>query len=260
MKSTKQEAKFFSIAEKFCFEFDDEGKYSFDRYDLELDTIIEKFQAEIIENCTNLSEKEREFYLNRLKNRLHPIGLDYYFIEKKDGQFIEMDDGTLSVEKGKEIEYEQLIPFGIRIENKGVFYTIEPEEAKQYFAMLKQYKRILLRLITEITKDRNKPEQVNLADHSKLLEALNKYITGINANEFAKIIETHSFTPGTPKAIWKGKAVDAHNFAVFIGMKLPDWNKCFSLLEGKKLTHGNKDSNQLKDQPIIKILQTHLNK
>lgn len=240
MKNTKQEAKFFSIAEAIYLNFDDQ--FDFEKIDIELSFIVEKFQTEIIENCTNLSEKEREFYLNRLKNRLHPIGLDYYFIEKKDGQFIEKDDGTLSVEKGKEIEYEQLI---------------EINGMKQFRLLLKRYQRILLRLITEITTDRNKPEPERLADHSKLLKALKEYITGINSNEFTNIIEHHSTTPGTPPARWIGKPVDAYRFATFIKMKIPDFNKCFSLSKDRELKHSDKNDS---DAPIIEILKTHLSK
>lgn len=265
MKNTKQEAKFFSIAEKFCFEFDDDGKYSFDRYDLELGEIIEKFQAEIIENCTNLLKPERDYYLNRLKTRLHPIGLEYFFIEKRDGQFVENENGTLTVAKGQEFEHEQLIPFGIRIENKGAFYTIEPEEAKQYFAMLKHYKRILLRLITEITTELNEPEPESLPDHSALFAALNKYITGISSTEFTNIIETHSITPGTQRAIWKEKPVDAHRFATFIGIKVSLWNKCFTGVKDKKgnlrpLKDSDKEKKEWKGAPINEILKAHLNK
>lgn len=259
MSNTKQEGKFFSIAEKLCFEFDDNGKYSFERYDYELSHIIENFKDEIIKNCTKLSQNEREFYLNRLKNRLHPIGLDYYFIEKKNGQFIENDDGTLSVEKGKEIEYEQLIPLSQSFEYKGVLYTIEPEQAKQYYSMLRHYKRILLRLITEITTDRNKPEPERLADHSKLLEALNEHITGINTNEFTNIIERQLITPGTPPARWIGEKVDACYFCDHLNITHRVWNKLFYFPDGKKIHTKYKDKLE-KGSPIIEILKTHLSK
>lgn len=242
MKNTKQEAKFFSIAEAIYLNFDDQ--FDFEKIDIELSFIVEKFQTEIIENCTNLSEKEREFYLNRLKNRLHPIGLDYYFIEKKDGQFIEKDDGTLSVEKGKEIEYEQLI---------------EINGMKQFRLLLKRYQRILLRLITEITTDRNKPEPERLADHSTLLVALNKYITGINANEFTNIIEHHSMTPGTPQARWIGEKVDASYFCDLLNMTNKEWNKLFCFPDGKRIHSKNKDKLD-KGSPIIEILKSHLSK
>jgi hypothetical protein len=98
-------------------------------------------------------------------------------------------------------------------------------------------------------------------DHSKLLTALNKYISGINADEFTNIIEHHSMTPGTPKASWiSRKKVDAHNFATFINMTIPEFRKCFSFPDGKTLTHGHKDRNNLKDQPIIKILKEYISK
>ena len=99
-------------------------------------------------------------------------------------------------------------------------------------------------------------------DYSDLLNALSKYITGIRSIEFTNIIEHHSLlNENTPKASWIScKKVDAHNFATFINMTMPEFKKCFSFPDGKKLTAGYKDRNNLKDQPIIKILKAHLNK
>lgn len=97
----------------------------------------------------------------------------------------------------------------------------------------------------------------NEIDHSKLLDALSKYISGIRAVEFTNIIEHHSLTQGTPKAIWKGIPADAHRFATFLEMKLPAFNKCFSLSIGRKLKHNDKNET---NSPIIAILEAHKKK
>ena len=108
-----------------------------------------------------------------------------------------------------------------------------------------------------------KPE--SLPDHSQLMAALGKYITGINAKEFTNIINNHSITTGTPRAEWIGKPVDAHRFATFIGMKVTTWNKCFTDLKDRSgnprpLKDGDKEKKEWKDAPINEILRNHLNK
>ena len=75
MIKTQFEADFFRIAEKFHFEFDDDGNHSFDRIEIELFNITEKFQEEIIENCTSLNTDDRIFYIERIINRLDKIPL-----------------------------------------------------------------------------------------------------------------------------------------------------------------------------------------
>lgn len=112
-------------------------------------------------------------------------------------------------------------------------------------------------IITSSAKD-------NEIDYTELLKALSKYLSGINVVEFTNIIEDHSITAGTPKANWIGKPVDAHRFATFIDMKLPDFNKCFEGIKTKdgkarKLKHGDKERDEI-GSPIIEILNTHLNK
>lgn len=97
-------------------------------------------------------------------------------------------------------------------------------------------------------------------DYSELLKELSDYIDGINELEFNNIIIHHSLSPGTPKAKWKTKRVDAHNFATIIGMTIPQFNNCFSFYDGKKLQHNYKDRNDLKDQPIVKILRQYFDK
>jgi len=64
-------------------------------------------------------------------------------------------------------------------------------------------------------------------------------------------------TPGTHKASWIGKTVDAHRFATYLEMSLPDFNKCFSLKDGKKLMHKNKDKNE-KSSDLVNTLQKHI--
>lgn len=97
-------------------------------------------------------------------------------------------------------------------------------------------------------------------DYSELLKELHDYIDGINVTEFNNIINYHLLTPGTPPAKWRTKRVDAHNFATIIGMTIPQFNNCFSFSDGKKLQHNYKDRNDLKDQPIVKILRQYFDK
>ena len=101
-------------------------------------------------------------------------------------------------------------------------------------------------------------ESKETTDHSILLKALSKYISGINSIGFTSIIEHHSLPKdGTPRANWIGKPADAHRFATFLEMKLPDFNKCFSLSTGKQLRHNDKNET---DSPIIAILKDHFKK
>lgn len=97
----------------------------------------------------------------------------------------------------------------------------------------------------------------NTVDYSEHLNALSKYISGINVVEFTNIIEQHSLTIGTPKARWEGLPADAHRFATFFKMKLPAFNKCFSLSIGRKLRHNDKNETI---SPINAILKAHFNK
>jgi len=108
---------------------------------------------------------------------------------------------------------------------------------------------------SEIIEHKAKPTPV----YSVLLIELSKYMTGINANEFKNIIENHTLTPGTPKAVWIGKPVDAYRFVTFIKMDLPTFNKYFSLPNGRKLRHNDRDKLD-KGSPIIDILKAHLQK
>lgn len=98
----------------------------------------------------------------------------------------------------------------------------------------------------------------NMIDHSKLLYALSEYISGINAVGFSHIIEHHSLIDDrTQKEIWKGKPADAHRFATFLDMKLPAFNKCFSLSIGRELKHNDKNETF---SPITAILKDYFKK
>lgn len=72
-------------------------------------------------------------------------------------------------------------------------------------------------------------------DHSVLLSALSKYITGINPSEFSNIIELHSLTPDTPKAKWNGIPADAARFADHLNMGFANFSKLFELKDIPKL-------------------------
>jgi hypothetical protein len=90
-------------------------------------------------------------------------------------------------------------------------------------------------------------EQQMAINYSDLLNALSKYIAGVNPAEFANIIKYHSLTPGTPKARWIGKPVDAHRFATIAKMKIPVFNKCFSFSNERKLKHNDRDKSGIED-------------
>lgn len=96
-------------------------------------------------------------------------------------------------------------------------------------------------------------------DHSALLKSLSKFISGINNVEFNFFMKHHSLLPGTPKAMWEGKKADAHRFATYIDISLPDFNKCFLFSNGGKLRHNDKDI-QGKGSQITDILKAYFNK
>lgn len=105
---------------------------------------------------------------------------------------------------------------------------------------------------------RTDQEPKAITDHSLLFKALSMYIDGIHAAGFSHIIEHHSLPKdGTPKAIWKGIPADAHRFATFFKMKVPAFNKCFSLSIGRELRHNDKNET---DSPIIAILKDYFKK
>lgn len=116
----------------------------------------------------------------------------------------------------------------------------------------------------DILKTDNIPENIKnqadadkLPDYSDLLESLKKYIDGISAPEFSKIIKYHSLTPDTPKAKWIGNRADAHRFAAQFKMSIPDWNNCFQLKNGQKLKHNDRNDS---DSAITKIFQQYFSK
>jgi hypothetical protein len=63
-------------------------------------------------------------------------------------------------------------------------------------------------------------------------------------------------SPGTPKAIWERKKVEACSFATKINMTIPDFNDCFILRVGGVLKHNHKDKLD-KDSPLTQILKDH---
>jgi len=87
----------------------------------------------------------------------------------------------------------------------------------------------------------NDSNQDKRTEYTAKLKALSKYITEINVDTFINIIENHALTPGTLKASWIGRPADAHRFATYLKIKLPDWNKCFSMDGGRILKHNDKN-------------------
>lgn len=128
-----------------------------------------------------------------------------------------------------------------------ICYQVKNISKPELYEMLKA-KESLNKISTPITK---------AVDYSGLLFALKNYIEGISDIEFTNIIVKHSLTPGTPKAKWEGSPADAHRFATITKIKLPEFDKCFSLPNGRKLKHNDKN---ITTSPIIDILQKHFNK
>lgn len=94
------------------------------------------------------------------------------------------------------------------------------------------------------------------ADHSALLTALSKHVTGINPDEFTNIIETHQLTRPT-KAKWIGKEKsEAAYFAKVFKISMPEFKKCFSFEDGSELKGHNRPTTKkpFKDlfKPFIK--------
>lgn len=160
MKKTKYENEFFSITEKFCFEISDKGKFSYDTFNYQLFNNMDAFKAEIIENITALPRVDRDFYLDRITNRLNQI-----------------NEGFFTTNEAGEIE-----PVGIRATIEGnklpiKKFQVEPAEVQEYFKMITKYKKEMfdfvnsLRLqqteleITEQIENRTKGLRINLSKY-----------------------------------------------------------------------------------------------
>jgi hypothetical protein len=142
MNRTKYEKEFFSITEKLCFEIDENGSYSFDSFNYQLFNNVEEFKSEIIENITVLPNSDREFYLNRIINRLNHI------IEKVE---------TIDEKTGK--TYQLGIRAAIIGNSPLRDFIIEPEEIQLYFSMISRYKQEMLDFINNLQPQLTKTKQ-----------------------------------------------------------------------------------------------------
>ncbi|HEY3390612.1 MAG TPA: hypothetical protein VGK38_13635, partial [Prolixibacteraceae bacterium] len=134
-------------------------------------------------------------------------------------------------------------------------WCIVLENQDKFEPLFKDYVESLT--ITRLNPSLQQPKESILKkpDHSILLKSLSRYVAEINANEFTNIIEKHSKTFGTPKAHWIGIPADAHRFAVYFKITLPEWNNCFYMDKGRKLKHNDKNETT---SAIIDILKQYL--
>ncbi len=126
---TKQESEFFEIVESLNYKINEYIGFSFDIFNNKLIANLPKFKAEITENITNLDKDGREFYLNRILNRL----------KKSKG---------ITVLKNKKTGFEHPYPY-----NK--FKSLERENTKEsdlviYFRTSNNYKNQMIEFISQL--------------------------------------------------------------------------------------------------------------
>lgn len=145
------------------------------------------------------------------------------------------------------------------------FKAIWQEDNGVSFAKWKKNKFEFDYLLKKYFPDEKYPENKDgvRADHSDLLNALSKYVTGITPIEFTNIIEQHPLTPNTKKAKWTGNATDAHRFATYTQIKVAGFNKYFDgvMVKGnfRPLRNNDKEKDE-KTSFITEILEKHLKK
>jgi len=120
MKKTKYENEFFSITEKLCMSVTESSDYSIDETDYQLFENIDKLKAEIVENVTAMAGPDREFYLNRIHERLKRIIEGAFAIDEKTGE---------------------TFPLGLRVKIGKKKLIVKPEEVQSYFSMVSRYKK-----------------------------------------------------------------------------------------------------------------------
>jgi hypothetical protein len=103
----------------------------------------------------------------------------------------------------------------------------------------------------------DQPQQHPKADHSALLKALSKHVTGIYPDEFTNIIENHQLK-GTKKAKWIGsEKSEARYFANIFHLTIKEFNNCFAFEDNTKLMNQNRPTTK---KPFQKLLSPFINK
>ena len=151
MKTTKFESEFFSIADNYRFNIDENnGEVDYSDFDYTLYSNIEGFKAEIIENLTRLTNDDRMFYLKRLWHRLKNIPEHIMAFDEKK---------------------EEYLPIGFRVEVNGIKHIIPHDQLLLYFSMLARYKRQMLCFVSDILNANNIQFE---SDNSEQSGTLNK--------------------------------------------------------------------------------------
>lgn len=91
------------------------------------------------------------------------------------------------------------------------------------------------------------PKETDKKIYKGIAESLNQYIKGANDSDLSYIIE-YKKLPNESKFEWIGKPADAVRFREVTELTRPEFNECFTLKDGKKLTHQNKTKDAYKDK------------
>lgn len=235
---------------------------------------LDSIMDEIKEKLTSLTKENKECYiiglLQKWANTASYFDIqnerDEYWIE---GHLVPSNNDLLVTVKEVISKYEKKPMMLLKAKNIEKYLTYCYWFYKDFFSKMDDYCRLIdidfyslyNKVITPPqTKNNTDNSNEKQPDHSKLLVALNNYITGIIPAEFTNIIEYHTFSPGTAKALWIGKKkVDAWRFCKQLNMTIEAWNSAFRFPDNKKL-HGKYKDKLDKDSPIIAILKTHLDK
>lgn len=181
LQKTRYENEFFSITEKFCFVLDEKGNTNFEPFNYELFNNVDEFKAEIIENITALSANDREYYLNRILNRLNKIEEGFFTID----------------------ETGQQEPLGLRATVEGETnlsqIEIEPARIQAYYNMIKSYKTQMLEFLNSlmpqqteaVSKDESKKQSAGTYYEiiSKISNRENKFWKGMPLDVVIKHFE-----------------------------------------------------------------------
>ncbi|MDA3883531.1 MAG: hypothetical protein PF481_09620 [Bacteroidales bacterium] len=159
MRKTKYENRYFDLAENVHYEIDEEtGIFSFENLNKKLYELLENIEAEMLENSTILTDKNRQLYYERIKKRAANMDIDYFFVNDKPGQFTHTPEGEMRI--NSEIEMEQIIGLGkVSKMHNGEECPMGQQAVEERKKILKKHKHLIVQIINKCFPDLHTPQQ-----------------------------------------------------------------------------------------------------
>lgn len=160
MRKTKYENRYFDLAENVHYEIDEEtGIFSFENLNKKLYELLENIEAEMLENSTILTDKNRQLYYERIKKRAANMDIDYFFVNDKPGQFTHTPEGEMRI--NSEIKMEQVIGLDkcAIIMHNGKEYPMGQQAVEERKNILKKHKHLIVQVINKYFPDLQTPQK-----------------------------------------------------------------------------------------------------